>query len=75
MHSIKLSIQDDIFETFIGYIKTQHEQNIQIEEINEVPYYPSISYKEAQHKIEKAVSSMNNDSYESIDKVFDDILQ
>lgn len=42
--------------------------------IDNVLYYPAISYEEACKKVEKSISNISKDSGESVDKVFDEIL-
>jgi len=60
MHSIKLNINDEIFEKFMGLIDILPKESIKIEEINSIPYYPAISFEEAQKKVEKSVANISN---------------
>ena len=74
MHSLRLNINDNIFEQFMGLIDILPSQSIQIEEINEVPYYPSISFEEAQQKISNAINDIPKNKGILSDKVFDELL-
>ncbi len=74
MHAVKLNIQDNVFEQFMGLIDILPKQSIQIEQIDDVPCYPTISHDEACKKVEKSISNISNNSGESVNKVFDEIL-
>ena len=74
MHSLRLNINDNIYEQFMGLIDILPSQSIQIEEIDEVPYYPSISFEEAQEKVTKAIADIPNNKGLPSDKVFDELL-
>ena len=74
MHAIKLNIDDDIFEKFMGLVDILPSKSIEIEEVDEIPYYPAISFEEAQKKVENAVSNISKESGIEVDKVFDEIL-
>ena len=60
MHAIKLNITDEIFEKFMGLIDILPKESIKIEEIDNIPYYPAISFDEAQKKVEKSVTNISN---------------
>jgi len=60
MHAIKLNITDEIFEKFMGLIDILPKESIKIEEIDNIPYYPAISFEEAQKKVEKSVTNISN---------------
>ena len=60
MHAIKLNITDEIFEKFMGLIDILPKESIKIEEIDSIPYYPAISFEEAQKKVEKSVANISN---------------
>jgi len=74
MHSLRLNVNDTIYEQFMGLIDILPKQSIQIEEVNEVPYYPSISFEEAQEKVSQAVNNIPNNQGIPSDKVFDELL-
>lgn len=74
MHSVKLSITDEIYEKFMGLIETLPKESVQIEEIDQVPYYPAISFEEAQVKVQKAVSEIEEGKGKSVQEVFGDLL-
>jgi len=60
MHAIKLNITDEIFEKFMGLIDILPKESIKIEEIDNIPYYPAISFDEAQKKVKKSVANISN---------------
>ena len=74
MHTVKLSITDEIYEKFMGLLETLPKESVQIEEIDQVPYYPAISFEEAKEKVEKSVANISKGKGKSIEKVFGEIL-
>lgn len=74
MHAVKLNIHDDVFEKFMGLVDILPKQSVTIEQIDDVPYYPTISHDEACKKVEKSVSNISKNLGEPVDKAFDDIL-
>ncbi len=74
MHAIKLNVDDDIFEKFMGLVDILPSKSIQIEEVDEIPYYPAISFEEAKTKVVDAVSDISKGYGTEVDKVFDEIL-
>jgi hypothetical protein len=74
MHAVKLNITDEIFEKFMGLVDILPKDSIAIEEIDSVPFYPSISFEEAKRKIETSVKNISKDSGKDVDKVFSEIL-
>ena len=74
MHTVKLSITDEIYEKFMGLIETLPKESVQIEEIDQVPYYPAISFEEAKEKVEKSVADISKRKGKSVEKVFGDLL-
>jgi hypothetical protein len=67
-------VQDDIFEKFMGLVDILPQQSIQIEEVDNIPYYPAISFEEAQQKVANSVHNISKGYGEPIDKVFDELL-
>jgi len=57
MHAIKLNIQDDIFDKFMGLLDILPKGSIEIEKLDESLAYPSISFEEAQTKVQN-ISTM-----------------
>jgi len=74
MHAVKLNIQDNVYEQFMGLIDILPKQSVTIEQIDDVPCYPSISHDEACQKVEKSVANISKNLGEPVDKVFDEIL-
>lgn len=74
MHSIKLNIDNEIFEKFMGLIDILPKESINIEEIDSIPYYPSISFEEAQNKVQKSVTNISNNEGKDSDIFFKELL-
>ncbi len=74
MHSVKLTITDDIFEKFMGLVDILPKESIEIEEIDAIPVYPAISFEEAREKVEKAVHEISQHKGRDADSVFKEIL-
>jgi len=74
MHAVKLNIQDSVFEQFMGLIDILPKQSVQVEQIDDVPCYPSISHDEACQKVERSITNISKNLGQSVDKVFDEIL-
>ncbi len=75
MHTVKLNItDDDIFEKFMGLVDILPKDSINIEEIDSIPFYPSISFEEAQKKVKKSVSDISKNLGRDSDIVFSDLL-
>ncbi len=74
MHAVKLNITDEIFEKFMGLVDSLPKESIKIEEIDEIPFYPTISFKEAEKKVKKSVADISKNMGTSADIVFDKIV-
>ncbi len=74
MRVVKLNITDEIFEKFMGLVDILPTESITIEEIDEIPFYPTISFKEAQKKVEESVADISKNMGTHADIVFDKIL-
>lgn len=77
MHTLRLNIDDDIYDKFMGLIDILPKKSISIEEIEEIdkiPHYPSISLKEAKEKVTNSVNNISKGEGKDISKVFDEIL-
>jgi hypothetical protein len=74
MHSVKLNITDEIYEKFMGLVDILPKDSIEIEEIDAIPFYPSISFEEARKKVEVSVKNISKNSGKDVDKVFGEIL-
>ncbi len=74
MHAIKLNVTDEIFEKFMGLVDILPKESIKIEEIDEIPFYPTISFEEAQKKVEESISDISKDRGTRADIIFDKIL-
>ena len=74
MHTIRLNIEDDIFEKFMGLVEILPKGSIVLEEVDEIPHYPAISFEEAQTKVANAVADISQGYGIEADKVFDELL-
>jgi len=74
MHAVKLNITDEIFEKFMGLIDILPKDSIKIEEIDAIPFYPAISFEEAQAKVKTSVSSISKNMGKDSQIVFDKLL-
>ncbi len=74
MHAVKLNITDEIFEKFMGLVDILPKDSITIEEIDSIPYYPAISFEEAQIKVKRSVSNISKNKGRDADTVFAELL-
>ncbi len=74
MHAVKLNITDEIFEKFMGLIDILPKNSIKIEEIDTIPFYPAISFEEAQAKVKTSVSGISKNMGKDSQIVFDKLL-
>jgi hypothetical protein len=74
MRAVKLNINDEIFDKFMGLIDILPKDGVQVEEIDAVPFYPSISFKEAQHKVKNSLKNISKNSGKDADVIFEEIL-
>ena len=74
MHSVKLNITDEIFEKFMGLVEILPKDSIKIEEIDTIPFYPAISFEEAQIKVKKSVANISKNIGRDSDTVFGELL-
>ncbi len=74
MHAVKLNITDEIFEKFMGLVDILPKDSIKIEEIDSIPYYPAITFEEAQIKVKTSVKNIPKNMGKDSDIVFDKLL-
>ncbi len=74
MHTIRLNIEDDIFEKFMGLVDILPKGSIVLEEVDAVPHYPAIDFEEAQSKVANAVADISKGYGVEANKVFDELL-
>ena len=58
----------------MGLIDILPKKSISIEEIDMIPHYPSISFREAKEKVANSVNNISKGEGRDISKVFDEIL-
>ena len=74
MHAVKLNVTDEIFEKFMGLVNTLPKDSIKIEEIDAIPFYPDISFEEAQIKVKASVANISKNMGRNSDIVFSKLL-
>lgn len=72
MHTIKLKIDDTIFDKFMGLLEILPKDKIEVTEECE---YPSISFAEAKLKVEQAINNIPSNSGISIDDAITKVLK
>lgn len=69
MHTVQLKIDDSIFEKFMGLLEILPKEKISVmEEEN------SISFEEAQLKVQNAINSISKNEGLDVDDAFDKVL-
>jgi len=71
MHTLQLKIDDSIFDKFMGFLDILPKEKISILEETDVN---TISYAEAQVKVQKAINNISDNSGIEIDEAFDKVL-
>ncbi len=74
MHTLRLSIDDDIYDKFMGLIDILPKRSISIEEVDSIPHYPSISCEEAKEKVANSINGIPQGNGKDTKSVFDEIL-
>jgi len=72
MHTIKLNIDDSIFDKFMGLLDILPKDKLEITDTKE---YPSISFEEAKFKVDKAINNISSNNGVSLNKAIDKVLQ
>jgi len=70
MQTIRLNIDDSIFEKFMGLLDILPKDKVTIDKSE----YHSISFEEAQLKVKKAVNNISATSGTPLDEVINDIV-
>lgn len=58
MHSIRLNIDDSIYDKLIGFLQILLKEKIEIVSDEDIM---SISFEEAKHKVSRAINNISND--------------
>jgi len=74
MHEIRLNVQDNVFEQFMGMIDIMSPQSVEVKQIDKIPCYPAISHEDACRKVEKSIADISKKRGEPEEQVFDEIL-
>jgi len=71
MHTLQLKIDDSIFDKFMGLLDILPKEKISISEDIESN---SISFEEAQTKVQNAINNIPNNNGLEFDEAFDKVL-
>jgi hypothetical protein len=71
MHTLRLKIDDSIFEKFMGLIDILPKEKISVSEDFE---HDSISLEEAKKKVQNAINNISNNAGIELDEAFDKVL-
>lgn len=71
MHTLRLKIDDSIFEQFMGLIDILPKEKISVSEDFE---HDSISLEEAKKKVQNAINNISNNAGIELDAAFDKVL-
>ncbi|HFS85189.1 MAG TPA: hypothetical protein ENK72_01060 [Epsilonproteobacteria bacterium] len=72
MHTIKLNIDDSIYEKLMGLLEILPQDKIEVLDSVE---YPSISFEDAKQKVERAVNNVDSGMGISLDDAFSQIIK
>ena len=70
MHTLRLKIDDSIFDKFMGLLEILPKDKVAVSE----DYGDSISFEEAKIKVQNAINNISNNNGLEIDDAFDKIL-
>ncbi len=70
MHTLQLKIDDSIFDKFMGLLDILPKEKIYVSEDNN----DSISFEEAQTKVQNAINNIPNNDGIEFDEAFDKVL-
>ncbi|MEA2027897.1 MAG: hypothetical protein U9N49_02845 [Campylobacterota bacterium] len=74
MHSVRLNIENEFYEKFIDFMSALPKNMVEIEEVDDIPYYPSISLNEAKQKVQNAIEDMDKNKGMELETTFNRIL-
>lgn|GEM_PF-1127111 len=74
MHSVRLNIENEFYEKFIDFMSALPKNMVEIEEVDNIPYYPSISLNEAKQKVQNAIEDMGKNEGVDLESTFNKIL-
>lgn len=72
MHTLQLKIDDSIFDKFMGLLDILPKEKISVTEDTDST---SISFKEAQVKVQSSINNISNNQGIDIDTAFDKVLK
>ncbi len=71
MHSIRLNIDDSIYDKLIGFLQILPKEKIEIVSDEDVM---SISFEEAKHKVSRAINNISNDQGIDLNTAIEKVL-
>lgn len=75
MHTVQLQLDDTIMDRFMQFIDTLPQKSVSIEEIDSVPYYPAISFEEAQTKVARSLANIDKNEGIESNEFFNQLLK
>ena len=72
MHTIRLNIDDSIYEKFMGLLEILPKDKVEITEKSS--NFSTISFDEAQQKVQKAINNMEEEKGIPLSQVIDSIV-
>jgi len=72
MHTIRLNIHDSIYEKLMGLLEILPKDKVEITE--ESNNFPTISFEEAQQKVQKAINNMEKEKGVPLSQAIDSII-
>ena len=74
MYEIKLNVEEEFYEKFINFMGALPEKMVVIEEVNGIPYFPTIGFEEAKWRVQNAIKDIEKKQGLGIDEAFAKIL-
>ena len=72
MHTIQLKIDDSIFDKFMGLLDILPKDKLEVTIDKD---YPSISFEEAERKVQRAVNNLSSNEGISLNQAIREVLQ
>jgi hypothetical protein len=72
MHTIQLKIDDSIFDKFMGLLDILPKDKLEVTIDKD---YPSISFEEAERKVQRAVNNLSSNEGISLNQAIHEVLQ
>ena len=73
MHTIRLNIHDSIYEKLMGLLEILPKDKVEITE--EYADFPTITFEDAQQKVQKAINNMETEQGVPLSQAIDSIVR